>query len=86
MSKMRIACKGYFTLSTPNGGSEFDCEYESGIGCADCICNAGDLSPVTGKKFRGNRKPYEDDFTARIKALEEKHFAKIYILDERGLS
>jgi len=59
---MRIKCLGYHTKSTPDCPSEFECGYEnsSGFCCEDCICNGGDMSPQTGKLFRGNPKPYID--------------------------
>ena len=65
MGKLRISCKGY-TLSTPDG-DEFDCAYENSscVDCDVCIVNGGDMSPVSGKKFRGNRAPYEESFRNR---------------------
>ena len=60
---MRIKCGGYWSHSFD--GSEFDCEYKTGIYCDDCIINGGHLSPVSGKEFRGNREPYIKAYLAR---------------------
>lgn len=69
---MRIKCKGYWTPSTPNGPAEFDCEYEksAGFGCEDCIINGGSMSPVSGKPFRGNPAPYDDEVLKRYGAQQ----------------
>lgn len=42
-------------------GYDYECGYEHGeISCEDCIMTGGDLSPQTGKKFRGNLQKYQD--------------------------
>lgn len=67
---MRIKCKGFWTPGTPDGPAEFDCEYENsaGFGCEDCIINGGHMSPVSGKAFRGNPAPYDDEVLRRFDA------------------
>lgn len=64
---MRIKCKGYWTPSTPDSPTEFNCEYEksASFGCEDCIINASEMSPLSGKPFRGNPAPYYDDVLNR---------------------
>ena len=51
---MMIECKGH---RDPYDG-EFDCGYSPEFDCGDCIINGGTMSPQTGKRFRGNPKPY----------------------------
>lgn len=65
---MRIKCKGYWTSSTYDGPPEFDCGYEKSadFGCEDCIINGGRMSPVSGKPFRGNPVPYDDEVLRRF--------------------
>lgn len=67
---MRIKCKGYWTSSTYDGPPEFECEYEKAadVGCDDCIINGGRMSPVSGKPFRGNPAPYDDEVLKRYAA------------------
>lgn len=67
---MRIKCKGYWSPSTSDGPAEFDCAYEksAGFGCEDCIVNGGCMSPLSGKLFRGNPGPYDDEVLRRFDA------------------
>ena len=64
---MRIKCKSYKSSSYLDP-IEYDCGWEKAeaIDCENCIINGGDMSPVSGKRFRGNRKPYEDAWEKRI--------------------
>lgn len=74
MAKL-ITCKGY-RAGNPAVGYDFDCEYEHAgeITCDQCLCNGGDMSPVTGKRFRGNLAPYirlaEEDAVGRHVSTE----------------
>jgi hypothetical protein len=44
-------CKGAWSDSTTDHGSEFCCEALYGdINCADCLCNGGMYNPDTGRK------------------------------------
>jgi len=45
-----IQCLGYWTESTTNGGSEFDCDTPHVIMCEDCLICGGMFNPYTGKK------------------------------------
>ena len=52
-----IKCGGYRSF---NGEyTEYDCKYSPDFDCGDCILNGGTMSPISGKKFRGNRAQYE---------------------------
>lgn len=63
-----IKCGGYKSF---NGEyTEFDCEYSPEFGCDMCILTGGSMSPISGKKFRGNRAPYEE--RARTAAQQPK--------------
>jgi len=59
-----IICKGYKS-GNPCDGEEYECGYDTEIDCGDCICNGGDMSPQTGKKFRGNPEPYIEEAKKR---------------------
>ena len=50
-----ISCK-----SEQDYFGEHSCGYDAEFGCDECICTGGMMSPVTGKKFRGNRAKYEE--------------------------
>jgi len=52
-----IPCKGY---KAEDG--ELQCGYEPGFPCSDCLLVGGDISPQTGKKFRGDKTPYVEAF------------------------
>ncbi len=64
-----IKCKGfwYYPMMEP---PEFDCGYDKAgyITCDECIINGGDMSPVSGKKFRGNPEPYYEECRKRFGA------------------
>jgi hypothetical protein len=52
-----LECKGYKYWT--DCGYEFDCEYpHATFSCEGCIINGGNLSPMTGKPFRGNIAKY----------------------------
>lgn len=62
-----IPC-GLETYHTQDG-TDYDCSYPNAThACEDCIINGGSISPISGKAFRGNLKPY-------IKAAKERHKA-----------
>ena len=63
-----IKCGGYKTWT--DCGYEYDCEYGAEFPCEDCILTGGIMSPISGKKFRGNRAPYEEQ--ARTAAQQPK--------------
>jgi len=48
-----IQCLGYKS-GNPFDGFDYDCEYEnaSEFGYEDCICNGGDMSPISGKALK----------------------------------
>jgi hypothetical protein len=52
-----IICKGY-----KDEKGDLQCEYEPQFPCGDCVLIGGDMSPRTGKKFRGNKEPYIEAF------------------------
>ena len=52
-----IKCREYKTWT--DCGYEYDCEYQAEFPCEDCILTGGSMSPISGKKFRGNRTPYD---------------------------
>lgn len=44
------SCEGY-QCGNPLDGYEYDCNYEFGISCDDCVCNYGFYNPQTGKRI-----------------------------------
>jgi len=69
-SSPRLKCKGH-TSNTPET-YEFECDYDTGIDCVDCVIYMGTLSPQTGKPFRGNFKLYEKAFKKKLKEQTKK--------------
>lgn len=50
-----IPCKCYQT-GNPLDGYEFDCEYEKAPSeCDRCVCNFGNVNPITGKTWSSRR-------------------------------
>ena len=54
IKSLNIPCKSYVS-GTPIDGYEYECEYydKSGlcVECDECICNFGDINPITGKRI-----------------------------------
>jgi hypothetical protein len=52
IKKYNIPCLGYHSQSTPSSPPEFDCEYENSADffCDHCVCNGGEMNPITGKR------------------------------------
>lgn len=60
MSKGMLPCLGHREDYGADGW-EYTCDYEHAeIDCGDCVINGGDLSPQTGKPFRGNLERYKE--------------------------
>jgi len=57
---MLITGAGYKTQDVGNG-SEFECAHPGSaeITCEECIINGGDMSPISGKPFKGNLANYK---------------------------
>ena len=52
-----MACKWY-----KDADGDLRCGYEPNFPCGDCLLVGGDISPQTGKKFRGDKAPYVEAF------------------------
>jgi len=72
-----LPCQGYWTKSTTNGPSEFDCEadYDGKITCDECLINGGMYNPWTGKKdylrylFYRNERAKEEKLSKRLDGM-----------------
>lgn len=60
-----IKCKGYKERDTWRGPGEWCCGWDTDIDCGECIINGGNMSPVSGKPFRGNPEPYHEECRKR---------------------
>lgn len=55
-------------------GWEYTCDYEhADIDCGDCVINGGDMSPQTGKPFRGNLERYKEAARLRYEKQNNKN-------------
>jgi len=52
IKSLDVPCK-CIKIGTPYDGYEFDCEYENSceFSCDDCVCNFGNMNPITGKEI-----------------------------------
>ena len=71
-----LTCKCYRTYE-----GDYDCEYSHAgeISCEHCIINGGEMSPQTGKKFKGNLLPYIElaQKTQEEKLINHEYHCKI---------
>ena len=74
-----LECKGYRYWT--DCGYEYDCDYPNAtFACEYCIINGGEMSPQTGKLFRGNRSKYVEQAKA-ARNIESKPISieKLYL-------
>ena len=66
-----IQCKGYRSAE-----GDYDCGHpRSGhICCEECVCNGGLMSPISGKRFRGDITPYIMAAEERRRGIEHGRF------------
>lgn len=70
-----VPCLGHQS-GNPLDGYDYDCDYENSaeFGCDQCICNGGDMSPISGKPLAEKtvQRYYEKYIEPRHKAEEKK--------------